>query len=123
MQPSSRVAFIDSVVRAVRYPMQKSGLELRVTSEERLPAVNAEADALQPAVLNLVTNAMKYSTTQKQIDLAVEQRGGTIVIAVRDYGIGIPAEYRLRIFERFYRVPTVENQRVPGAGLGLTLVA
>jgi signal transduction histidine kinase len=45
------------------------------------------------------------------------------VIAVRDYGIGIPPEHCQRIFERFYRVPTPENQRVPGAGLGLTLVA
>ena len=122
-QPTSLAGVIDSVVRAVRYPLQQAGFELRVTNDDVLPEVNADADALQQAVLNLLTNAMKYSTTQKQIDLAVERRGGTIVIAVRDYGIGIPAEHRRRIFERFYRVPTPENQRVPGAGLGLTLVA
>jgi signal transduction histidine kinase len=46
-----------------------------------------------------------------------------VVIGVRDYGIGIPVEYQGRIFERFYRVPSSEHQRVPGAGLGLTLVA
>ena len=122
-QPTSLAGVIDSVVRAVRYPLQQAGFELRVTNDDVLPEVNGDADALQQAVLNLLTNAMKYSTTQKQIDLAVERRGGTIVIAVRDYGIGIPAEHRRRIFERFYRVPTPENQRVPGAGLGLTLVA
>ena len=123
LQPTSLDDVIDSAVRAVRYPLQQAGFELRVTNDVPLPVVNADADALQQAVLNLLTNAMKYSTTQKQIDLAVKRSGGTIVIAVRDYGIGIPAEYRVRIFERFYRVPTPENQRVPGAGLGLTLVA
>jgi signal transduction histidine kinase len=123
LQPTSLAVVIDSVVRAVRYPLQQAGYELRVTSDDLLPVVNADADALQQAVLNLLTNAMKYSTTQKQIDLAVERRGGIIAIDVRDYGIGIPAEHRRRIFERFYRVPTAENQRVPGAGLGLTLVA
>lgn len=123
LQPTSLDDVIDSAVRAVRYPLQQAGFELRVTNDVPLPVVNADADALQQAVLNLLTNAMKYSTTQKQIDLEVKRSGETIVIAVRDYGIGIPSEYRARIFERFYRVPTPENQRVPGAGLGLTLVA
>lgn len=123
LQPIPLTGVIDSVVRAVRYPFQQAGFELRVTNDDPLPEVNADADALQQAVLNLLTNAMKYSATQKRIDLAVERRAGMIAIAVRDYGIGIPAEHRRRIFERFYRVPTPENQGVPGAGLGLTLVA
>jgi signal transduction histidine kinase len=120
---TSLAEVIESVVRAARYPLQQAGFELRVSSEDTLPPVNADADALQQAVLNLLTNAMKYSHTRKQIDLLVERRGRTIVIAVQDYGIGIPAEHRQRIFERFYRVPTLENRLVPGAGLGLTLVA
>ncbi len=66
---------------------------------------------------------MKYSAGQRQIDLAIRRDRNAVLIAVRDYGIGISAEHRQRIFERFYRVPSAENQRVPGAGLGLTLVA
>jgi signal transduction histidine kinase len=122
-QPTSVAAVIDSVVRAAGYPLRQAGFELCVTGDESLPAVAADADAVQQAVLNLLTNAMKYSAGRKQIDLAVRRDGDAVVIAVRDYGIGIPAEHRQRIFERFYRVPSLENQGVPGAGLGLTVVA
>ena len=123
LQATSLSTVVDSVVRAAGYPLRQAGFELRVTTDDPLPTVAADSDALQQAVLNLLTNAMKYSTDRKQIDLAVRRDTGGVVIAVRDYGIGISAEHRKRIFERFYRVPSSENQGVPGAGLGLTLVA
>ena len=122
-QPTSISSVVDAVVRAAGYPLNQAGFALRVTTEDSLPAVAADSDALQQAVLNLLTNAMKYSTGQRQIDLNIRRERDALVIAVRDYGIGISAEHRKRIFERFYRVPSPENQRVPGAGLGLTLVA
>jgi signal transduction histidine kinase len=122
-QPTSITSVIDSVVRAARYPLGQAGIELRVAAEDALPPVAADSDALQQAVLNLLTNAMKYSAGRRQIDLDVRRDLDAVVIAVRDYGVGISAEHRQRIFERFYRVPSLENQRVPGAGLGLTLVA
>jgi two-component system, OmpR family, phosphate regulon sensor histidine kinase PhoR len=123
LQATSLSTVVDSVVRAAGYPLRQAGFELRVTTDDPLPTVAADSDALQQAVLNLLTNAMKYSTDRKQIDLAVRRDTGGVVIAVRDYGIGISAEHRKRIFERFYRVPSSEKQGVPGAGLGLTLVA
>lgn len=123
MQPTPMGDLIDSVVRAIDYPLRQAGFELNVASGSGLPVLHADSDALQQAVMNLLTNAMKYSPERKRIDLAVTLEEGVIVIAVRDYGVGIPAEHRRKIFERFYRVPSVENQRVPGAGLGLTLVA
>jgi two-component system phosphate regulon sensor histidine kinase PhoR len=85
--------------------------------------VEGDNDALQQAVLNLVMNAIKYSGGRKEIEIEARQENREAVIAVRDYGIGIPAEHRQKIFEQFYRVPSAENQRIPGAGLGLTLVA
>jgi two-component system sensor histidine kinase BaeS len=107
----------------VEYPLRQSGFRLKVTAADALPEVHGDPDALQQALLNLVGNAMKYSGERKEIDLSASRMGGAVVIEVRDYGIGIPIEYRQRIFERFFRVPSPENQRVPGAGLGLTLVA
>lgn len=123
LQPTSLAAVIDAVLRAVRYPLQQAGFVLNVSGAQPLPEVNADADALQQAVLNLVMNAVKYSRDRKEIELDVRNERGAVVIAVRDYGIGIAAEHRQRIFERFYRVPSAQNQLVPGAGLGLTLVA
>jgi signal transduction histidine kinase len=121
--PTSIVAVVDAVVRAARYPLGQAGIDLRVSAGDNLPIVAADSDALQQAVLNLLTNAMKYSNGRRQIDLAIRRDNEALVIDVRDYGVGISTEHQQRIFERFYRVPSAENQRVPGAGLGLTLVA
>jgi signal transduction histidine kinase len=123
LRPTPVRAILDSVGRAVEYPLRQAGFRLSVTAAEALPEVHGDPDALQQALLNLVGNAMKYSGERKEIEIAASRADGAVVIEVRDYGIGIPAEYRQRIFERFFRVPSAENQRVPGAGLGLTLVA
>jgi signal transduction histidine kinase len=122
LRPTSIGAVIEAVVRTVQYPVESAGFILRVSVAENLPQINGDADALQQALLNLVANAIKYSGERKEIELAARIDGG-VVISVRDYGIGIPIEHRNKIFERFYRVPTPDSQRVPGAGLGLTLVA
>ena len=123
LRPISIGAVMEAVARAARYPLQQTGFTLRVAAGEGLPPISADADALQQAVLNLVMNAMKYSGERKEIEIEAHRDDGAVVIGVRDYGTGIPAEYQQRIFERFYRVPTPENERIPGAGLGLTLVA
>jgi signal transduction histidine kinase len=95
-----------------------------MTEDESLPPIQADPDALQQALLNLITNAMKYSGERKEIELKISAEGAaTAVIAVRDYGLGIPAEYQHKIFERFFRVPSPDHLHSPGAGLGLTLVA
>lgn len=121
-----RVALADNLRRAVHtlsYPLAQHGFELRMDLDEDLPAVNADPDALEQAVLNLLTNAMKYSGEKKEIDLRLGRRNGEAVIQVTDYGVGIAAGEHARIFEKYYRAPTPENQSVPGTGLGLTLVA
>jgi two-component system phosphate regulon sensor histidine kinase PhoR len=67
---------------------------------------------------------MKYSGERKEIELNIGAEGSArAVISVRDYGLGIPAEYRKQVFERFFRVPSPDHLQYPGAGLGLTLVA
>jgi signal transduction histidine kinase len=95
---------------------------LNVEVEEGLPPVQVDADALEQAILNLLTNAMKYSGRGRRISLRLSRAAGDAVIAVADDGIGIPAAEQARIFEKFYRVQTAESQRIPGTGLGLTLV-
>jgi signal transduction histidine kinase len=65
---------------------------------------------------------MKYSGSGRTIDLRLAREGREAVISVRDEGIGIPLADQGRIFEKFYRISTPENQRIPGTGLGLTLV-
>jgi signal transduction histidine kinase len=108
--------------RAMAYPLEQHGFVLRVEVDDSLPPVNVDADALEQAILNLLTNAMKYSGSGRTIDLRLTRAGREAIISVRDEGIGIPLVDQARIFEKFYRISTPENQRIPGTGLGLTLV-
>ncbi len=114
---------VSAAARAMHYPLAQQGFQLRVEVEEGVPAVRADRDAIEQAILNLLTNAMKYSGQAREIDLRLHRSNGRAVIQVTDRGVGIAPEEQGRIFEKFYRVPTRENELVPGTGLGLTLVA
>ncbi len=119
---TSLAAVVRAAARAVQYPLTSQGLRLNTEVEQDIESPRADPDALEQAVLNLLTNAIKYSGDSREIDLALQRVDGHAEIRVVDQGIGIPAEEQTRIFEKFYRVPTRENELLPGTGLGLTLV-
>ncbi len=114
---------VEGAARAIQYPLEQAGFALDVAIDRDLPPVTADADALQQAILNLLTNAMKYSGDSHRIRLGLDRKNGDARIQVVDQGVGLAPADQARVLERFYRAPTVENQHVPGAGLGLTLVA
>jgi len=121
-----RVALPDVVraaARAMQYSLAQHGFVLNVSIEESIPSVQADSDALQQAVLNLLANAMKYSADERVIDLRLRRCEQEVVIDVIDRGIGIPADEQPRIFEKFYRVRSSYSDRVAGTGLGLTLAS
>jgi signal transduction histidine kinase len=123
LAPTSLAEVVRTAARALEYPLAQQGFELQVEVEHDLPRVQADGDALQQAILNLLANAMKYSGESREIALRLRRQNGQAVIQVTDRGLGIAPEEQARIFEKFYRVATPETKLVPGTGLGLTLVA
>jgi signal transduction histidine kinase len=123
LEATSLVEVVRMSARALEYPLSQHGFELRVDLENDLPPVRADRDALEQAILNLLTNAMKYSVESRAIDLRLQRLDGQAVIQVVDRGVGIAPDEVTRIFEKFYRAPTAENKLISGTGLGLTLVA
>src|SRR5262249_53482094 len=121
MQPVSLAGIVQAAARAMQYPLTQRGFVLNISIEEHIPAVLADADALEQAVLNLLANAMKYSGEAREIDLCLAHSKTEAVIKVIDPGIGIAAEDQPKIFEKFYRIHTSYSARVAGTGLGLTL--
>jgi signal transduction histidine kinase len=113
---------VERCARMLEYPLAQHGFRLRVETADALPRVAADEDALEQAVLNLLTNAMKYSGASRDIDLRLRRVNGEAIIEVKDHGVGIPAAHKARVIEKFYRVPSAENAGIPGTGLGLTLV-
>jgi signal transduction histidine kinase/tetratricopeptide (TPR) repeat protein len=123
MQSASLVEIVNTAARTMRYTLAESGFDFRVDVAEEIPVVRVDRDALEQAILNLLSNAMKYSGQSREIDLRLFTQNGSAVIQVSDHGIGIPVQEQRRIFEKFYRVPTRENRAISGTGLGLALVA
>jgi PAS domain S-box-containing protein len=87
-----------------------------------LPPIFVDADLLTRALTNLVANAIKYSPTDTDVLISARAGEENLLIAVADQGYGIPPEHQASVFEKFYRVPRVEDAETPGTGLGLALV-
>ncbi len=83
--------------------------------------VYMDEEAVGQAILNLISNAEKYSDKFKKIDIEVSRRGDFIFIDIEDRGIGISAQQAKKIFREFYRVDDELTSKVRGTGLGLTI--
>jgi signal transduction histidine kinase len=123
LRPTRLEDVAGSAVRAMQFPLAQSGFQLNFSVQPDLPELSADADAIQQAVLNLLTNAMKYSGDSREIDLRLSARNGDAVIEVKDHGLGMELEEQKHVFEKFYRAPSHESRLIAGTGLGLTLVA
>jgi signal transduction histidine kinase len=123
LRPTRLEDIAGSAVRAMQFPLAQQGFRLHFSAEEDLPEIQADADAIQQAILNLLTNAMKYSGDSREIDLRLYARNGDAVIEVVDRGLGLAPEEQKHIFEKFYRAPSQDSRLIAGTGLGLTLVA
>jgi two-component system sensor histidine kinase/response regulator len=83
--------------------------------------VEVDVDRIGQVILNLLSNARKYSSEDSPMTLSVQRSGDTGIFSVSDKGVGIAPEKLPHIFERFYRVPGIEVQTGSGIGLGLGL--
>jgi signal transduction histidine kinase len=120
--PSDIGAVVRDVVDAYRFPIEQLGFELRVDVAEDLPGLELDPEAISQALINLLNNAIKYSTDTKAIAVSVRREGDRVLLSVEDSGIGIPRSEHRRIFEKFYRVETSLVHTTKGSGLGLALV-
>jgi two-component system, OmpR family, sensor histidine kinase CiaH len=76
-----------------------------------------------PSILiNLIENAVKYSFDEPKIDVGLTRQNGQVILRVADYGSGIPAKEKEKIFQKFYRVGNEDTRTTKGTGLGLYIV-
>ena len=107
-----------SVFRAAT---DRAGLRLTVACPPLDVAVRVDRDMWEKIVLNLVSNAFKF-TLAGEITVALARRGDHVELTVRDTGSGIPADELPRVFERFHRVVGTAGRTHEGTGIGLALV-
>ena len=106
----------------LRHHLPAEALRFAGTNGEQI-YLRGNPQELRTAVFNLVENAVKYSGEKKEIAIdLVTPDMDTVLLRVRDQGVGIPRTELKRIFRRFYRVPSSATGRVKGTGLGLFIV-
>jgi signal transduction histidine kinase len=116
-------SFVQQLLGRLQGVRLKGFLETgRLTAEipANLPPVLADPDLLERILLNLLTNAMKYSPAESPVRLAARRKEGEIEISIIDRGEGIAPEDQPRIFERFYRPKGVRRSDSVGLGLYIT---
>jgi signal transduction histidine kinase/tetratricopeptide (TPR) repeat protein len=90
--------------------------------QENIPKLTLDKEAFSQALINLLDNAVKFSSDKKEIHIHLSADEENIILEVEDKGIGVPADELDKIFEKFYQGKNALKQTVKGAGLGLTLV-
>jgi len=113
-------SLVEETVQDIRQTASKHAIILHNEFEGK---IQADKDRIAQVLLNLLTNAIKYSPDSDGIEVFVENNKESATITVKDYGIGIDSKDHIRIFERFYRAEGKSEQTFPGFGIGLFIAS
>jgi two-component system phosphate regulon sensor histidine kinase PhoR len=113
--------FVRQVVQDFRDPAGAAGFRVEFSGNGSA-SIEADGESLFRAIWNLLDNAVKYSPGRDSIAVGLHRHGGNVRIAIRDYGIGVPAHEHSAIFSKFQRGEQVRIRGIKGTGIGLTMV-
>ena len=121
LAPFSFSQAVEDVYNAVLMEAQRHGHTVNLHMQEGLPDIVGDRERIMQVMMNVVSNSIKYTPDGGEIRISAGQWPGKVWMEVADNGIGIPAEDRGRIFERFYRVDKARSRESGGTGLGLSI--
>jgi PAS domain S-box-containing protein len=113
---------VADVAASIEARAEEKGIDLRLEVPPDLPTVRADPDRVAQILNNLVGNACQYTPSGGNVVVSAETTDGMLELTVRDTGIGISAEDRRKVFDRFFRADNPDVQSTSGTGLGLPIV-
>ncbi|MDO8806145.1 MAG: HAMP domain-containing sensor histidine kinase [Elusimicrobiota bacterium] len=124
-KPAQLEPIIQDAVKLFLERAKSSGIDLSFpTPQEKLPLVPLDAERVSQVLVNLVSNALKFTPKGGKVTIKAERLGPVVRVSVEDTGIGIPQADLGKLFEKFYQVPGGRNNVIgpKGTGLGLYIV-
>lgn len=120
-QPVDLASYTTDLAGSFRSVIEKAGMELQLQCYPLPQPVYVDVTMWEKIVLNLLSNAFKY-TLRGRITVTLAEEDGNAVLRVQDTGVGIPAKELPHMFERFHRIQNVTGRTHEGTGIGLSLV-
>jgi signal transduction histidine kinase len=114
-------ALARSVAEEFAREVAERGYRVEITTDESLPTIRADREALARALWNLLDNAVKYSPNAKTVWIDARGETGRVMFSVRDQGLGIAPEEQRRIYNKFVRGASATAAGIKGTGLGLAM--
>ncbi|MHA4843080.1 sensor histidine kinase [Flavitalea antarctica] len=114
---------IEEVVASMRLQFEKFRATIKLELPDKPLPLTADRLHITSVIYNLLDNALKYSKGNPVIRIGVKENADELEFVVADNGVGIPGEYKEKVFDKFFRVPTGDHHNVKGYGLGLSYVA
>lgn len=122
LKPVALRPLIEQAVEANRGYADSFGARIRFDPDAANAPVRADVDRLIQVVTNLLSNAVKFSPPDADVEVGIENRSHAVRVTVRDYGPGIPTDFKSRIFEKFAQADSSDARQRGGTGLGLNIV-
>lgn len=123
-QPCDLAEIVRSAAETFRPHLEANGFRFGVEMPSTAISIRGDADALSQVIVNLLSNAEKYSNGGKEVSLQLEQKQSPlpyVEVRVLDRGTGVPGGSEEKIFEKFYRAHDSLGSGIQGSGLGLTI--
>lgn len=111
---------IDECIQTLMSPTKEKNITIKVSGDNA--NIIGNNSMIYELIFNLADNAIRYNKVNGKVDIKVKETKDTVRLSVKDTGIGIPREYKDRVFERFFRVDKSRSKATGGTGLGLSIV-
>ncbi len=111
---------VELVVEEMNNFMPEKKIKIEVKTE-KLPVIECDPDRVSQVLRNLISNAIKFSPENSQIDVSAKLHSGMILFSVKDKGVGIAEKDQRKLFEPFYQVENMYQHKSGGTGLGLAI--
>ncbi|WP_445475232.1 sensor histidine kinase [Methanococcoides methylutens] len=113
---------VETSLQTVEKQAKDKGINIKVGYPEESLTIKTDKDKLIRVFVNLLTNAIKFTPHDGEVEIIVTDIGNHIQASIKDNGIGIPPEKREKIFDKFYQVDSTATRKAGGTGLGLAII-